>query len=148
MAAEVLTSHLDLLHALLARACDEKYTVPQTLQLLLWLCYRLLELDLRCSEAYLTLAWLFCLHQDPKRAIQLLLHAERQQAGQTRIQAMLKRLRDGDPEEAEVIHPLPELPALDDLLQELQQKGLPQDIQTRDAALMPIWKALTKRSQA
>lgn len=154
MAAEALPSHLELLHAVLAQARTENYAVAQTLKLILWLCYRLLELDARCSEAYLTLAWLFCLYQEPKRACQLLLHADRQQPGQARIQAMLTRLRFGpetdDPEEQNALQPLPELVPLDQLLNELSgsQALAAEQLARRDAALMPVWQALNQRFQA
>lgn len=155
MAAKVLHSHLELLHAVLAQARTENYAVRQTLQLMLWLCYRLLDFDARCSEAYLTLAWLFCLYGEPQRACQLLLHADRQQPGQARIQAMLARLRSGpEADDGELPPPLPQLVPLDQLLSELQilQAG-PQalsgpQLARRDAALKPVWQALDRRFKA
>lgn len=82
-----------LLDAVLARARAEGFAVRESLQFALWLIFRLLEKDFRAAEAYLALAYLFCLMQDWVRACQVLLHAEQLLPGHTGISQMLTKIR-------------------------------------------------------
>lgn len=101
MPATPVTPYLDLLRAVLNQAREDGFGEPEPLQLALWLVYRVIELDFRCIEAYLFLAYLFCLLQDWPRACQILLHADKLQPGHAGLQAMLTQIRFS------LQHPLP-----------------------------------------
>lgn len=101
MPATPLTPYLDLLRAVLNQAREDGFSRPEPLQLALWLVYRLIDLDFHCVEAYLFLAYLFCLLQDWTRAGQILLHADKLQPGHPGLQAMLTQIRFS------LQHPLP-----------------------------------------
>ncbi|HEY9843516.1 MAG: hypothetical protein ACAI44_34475 [Candidatus Sericytochromatia bacterium] len=160
MAASV-TVHLDLLRAVLEQGRADGFASRDALQLALWLIYRILELDFRCMEAYLFLAYLFCLLQDWTRACQILLHADRLEAGHAGIQAMLTQIR------FTLQHPLPAvlpgpaqavgpvlqtdsvatvLPQLDELKKQLQAElPEPNAMPQRFEKLAPVLQSLSRR---
>jgi hypothetical protein len=72
--------------------------------------YRLMELDFKRIESYLTLVWLFSLLREYSRAWQILLHAERVipkhpaiQAGFESIQALLKKPANFQPVDMDAV---------------------------------------------
>ena len=153
---ETVNELLDLLAAVVAQARAEAFAVPETLQASLWLIYRILDHDFRCVEAYLNLAYLFCLLQDWVRAGQILLHADRLQPGNSAIQNMLTQIRFtlkqpvpvvSATTRSEPLKPLQtgtSLPRLDTLREQVAQDR-PEDLQARYLQLRPVLNQLARR---
>lgn len=164
-APEQLTRYLDLLRAVLNLARADAFASREPLQLALWLIYRILDLDYRCLEAYLFLAYLFCLTQDWTRACQVLLHADRLKPGDPDLQTMLTQIRftlqHPLPLEAKAIRAMPpsdqakeptqstRLPRLD-VLREQFTRDFPdsQELAGRFAQLQPVLQNLMRRGQS
>jgi hypothetical protein len=142
-----IDAQIELLRAVLGQARKEGFARRETLQLAQTLCYRMLELDFRCAEAYLALAYLFCLYQDGQRACQILLHAARLQPGESRIQAMLTQLRFGQQAPLAVSDKgdLALMP-LDRLLKDLALADA-EVLEQRFASLKPVFVSLDQRAR-
>ncbi len=85
--------HLLLLQAALARAEQSDFTARAHLQLSVSLVYRLMSLDPKQVDAYLALAFLFCVIDEWKRAQQILLYANRLLPQDKSVQRFLFQLQ-------------------------------------------------------
>ncbi len=140
-----------LLQATIHLAHDQQFQNKDTLQLWLWLCYKLIELDFRCESAYLGLAYLLYVLQESNKAFQILLHAEKTISDGKGIEQMLTQLRfaieapqamsaHDEQQSAVKLLPFPELVEL------LEYSRLPQvDIKARYAQLKPVLNNLVGR---
>lgn len=155
--AESVKPYLELLRAVLHQARSEAFVKRETMQLALWLVYKILELDYRCDEGYLALSFLFCLMRDLNKGFQILLHADRLIPKQPRIIAMLNQLRfalDHPQPLPQSISTIPskDLPppaSLKDLgqLMTLFESNLPAPVQLQERyqSLKPVLNALALR---
>ncbi len=113
--------YVKLMLQVLAQSRVEHYQNENLLQLTLWLTYRVLDINPRCAEAYLVLAYFFCLLGESDRAYRVLLHhVQAYRIPHTGIDAFLTLLSPQSSLEAVTLTPAEVsegLPSLQDTLQ-------------------------------
>lgn len=135
-----------LLQAVLLRAEQLDFTARAHLQLSVSLVYRLMGLDPKRVEAYLALAFLFCVIDEWKRAQQILLYANRLMPQNQAIQRFLYQLqaREQPPSTESVPDEQITLPTLQMLQEGLEQVSA-ESLDQNFAVFRPILAALATR---
>lgn len=118
--------YVTLMLRVLAQARAEQYHNVGLLQLTLWLAYRVLDINPRSVEAYLVLAYFFCLLGESDRACRLLLHYvqaydAQHVAIQDFLQALTPRAKASSPASIPLVEVSEGLPSLQNTLQRFSQ---------------------------
>lgn len=116
---------------ILAQARAEQYTQSAPLQVVIWLAYRVLDINPRNAHAYTVLAYLFCLLGESERGLLILQHFQQTRQGdplpaQHPVQTLHTLLQKRSPApENFTVDPLElSLPSLDESLHMLEQTDL------------------------
>ena len=129
-----------------------------------WLVYRVLDENIQSVDAYLILAYIFCLTGEWQRSGQILTHAERVMPREPRIQYMLNQVRSfldslsgpqlsavavnfGDKTESVPPDEERSLPKLSDVTAILQNYQPTDQTQQRFKAIRPVLASLAERIQ-
>lgn len=154
-------SVLRLLQGVLAHFRQHQDLPLSSLRALSWLIYRELDENIQSVDAYLALAYIFCLTGEWERGGQILSHAERVMPREPRIQYMLHQIRDyldslsgpqlnvaavsfGAPSQTET-QASSSLPRLEEVQALLQDYTPSQDTARRFKAIRPVLASLAER---
>lgn len=96
------TPYVALMLQTLAQARAQQYTESAPLQIVIWLAYRVLDIDARNAYAYSVLAYLFCLLGEKERGLLILkhfkhLHQQASFASDHPVEALLQALISQNP---------------------------------------------------
>lgn len=126
------TPYVALMLQTLAQARAQHYTESAPLQIVIWLAYRVLDINTRSAYAYTVLAYLFCLLEENKRGMRILkhfkqLHQQRTFPKDHPVELLLHTLQSQsvDHTSAAITSVESSLPTLSESLAMLDQTSLP-----------------------
>lgn len=115
---------------ILAQSRAQQYTQSAPLQIVIWLAYRILDINSRNAHAYTVLAYLFCLLGESERGLLILKHFQHMHKGARfpgdhPVQVLQTILQQKTPPKAFAMEPMElTLPSLEKSLQLLEKTDL------------------------